>query len=76
MSDPNGDPCYDVANELFRSILPQPLNDRKMDEEKVSPLFPVHWREKLATDGLGDKLQTKVLYLERRNTYEIGAFTL
>ena len=71
VSDPNSDSSYDVANELLWPVLPKPLDDRQVNEDEAPPLLPVHWRENVSTDRLGDQVHKEVLYLqEERNKHK------
>ena len=71
VSDPNSDSSYDVANELLRPVLPKPLDDRQVDEDEGLPLLPVHWRENVSTDRLGDQVHKEVLYLQEEKGIQL-----
>ena len=61
--DTNGYAGNDVTDELFGSVLPEPVEDGQVDKEKVTPLLPVHGGQESAADRLRNKLQAKVPHL-------------
>ena len=71
MSDSYGDASDDVTDELLRSVLPEPVEDREVNEEKVPPLFPVHGRKKRATYRMRNQIQTEVLGLTRKRQHTL-----
>ena len=45
MRDPYGDPGDDVAQQLLGPVRPEPVQDGKVDEQEVTPLFERERRE-------------------------------